>query len=90
MSVHISSERLRSGNFAWREAVLKSNRVIPGVHKSIALSYKAVGNMDGARKLAAKAIMYEAPWDDDNKEKNWAFWKELNAEETSGACVSSY
>lgn len=62
------------------EAALQTNRAFPGVHKVLALAYKADGRLDEARKLAAAAILHEAPWDDDNKEENWKFWKEITTE----------
>lgn len=60
------------------EAAMQTNRAFPGVHKALALAYKAAGNMNKARQLAAAAILHEAPWDDDNKEETWHFWKEIN------------
>ena len=62
------------------EAALQTNRAFPGVHKALALAYKASGNIEKARQLAAEAVLYEAPWDDDNKEETWKFWNEINEE----------
>ena len=49
------------------------NRHFPGVHKYIALSQKALGQRDEARKSMMRAILYEAPWDDKNKAENEDF-----------------
>ncbi|GAX23396.1 hypothetical protein FisN_15Lh116 [Fistulifera solaris] len=62
------------------EAALQTNRAFPGVHKALALTHKAAGNIDKARQLAAQGVLYEAPWDDENKEETWQFWKEINEE----------
>ena len=62
------------------DTVMKTNRFYPGIHKSTALAYRAIGKVEEARVLAARAIMYEAPWDEENKKMNWIFWKEYNEE----------
>ena len=49
---------------------LEMNRHFPGVHKYIALSEKALGKHDDARRTMMRAILYEAPWDDQNKACN--------------------
>lgn len=55
------------------EGILEMNRHFPGVHKYIALSQKALGQRDEARKSMMRAILYEAPWDDKNKAENEDF-----------------
>jgi len=42
--------------------VLKSNRHNPGVHKWIALSKKALGQLDEALLTMRRAVRYETPW----------------------------
>ncbi|GAX19969.1 hypothetical protein FisN_1Lh557 [Fistulifera solaris] len=59
------------------EAIMDQNRFNPTVHKATAIAYRELGNIEEARKLAAGAILYEAPWDDENKKKNWEFWREI-------------
>lgn len=39
------------------EDIMKKYRFTPSAHKATARAYKAIGNMDEARKLAAKAIL---------------------------------
>ena len=38
-------------------------RARPGVHKYVALSQKALGNIDEAKKTVSRAILYEDHWD---------------------------
>ncbi len=61
------------------EASLKGLRSDSCAHHTLARAYKGIGNMEEARTLAAKAILYEAPWDDENKKNSWELWKEINA-----------
>ena len=57
------------------------SRWIPGVHKYIALSHKALGDIDEAKKIMSRAILYEAYWDDDNLQQNKELLQMLIAEE---------
>ena len=45
-------------------------RVGAGVHKYLALAYKAKGDIDEAKKVMTMAILYERHWDRDNREQN--------------------
>lgn len=72
------------------DTVMKTNRFRPGIHKSTALAYRAIGKVEEARFLAARAIMYEAPWDEENKKKNWKFWKEYNEENIASPEIKAF
>ena len=61
------------------EDSMEANRISPLWHKATARAYKAIGDMDKSRDLAAKAILYEAAFDDRSEEKNREFWNEINA-----------
>ena len=54
-------------------------RQCPGTHKYIALSYKAKGDIDEAKKTMSRAILYEKHWDKDNMQKNKQLLKDLNS-----------
>ena len=49
-----------------------------GVHKYVALSQKAKGDIDGAKLTMSRAILYEKHWDKDNLQKNKQLLMELN------------
>lgn len=66
------------------DTVMKTNRFYPGVHKSTALAYRAIGKVEEARVLAARVVLYETPWDEENKKNNWKFWKEYNGDNIAG------
>ena len=57
---------------------IKGSRHWPGVHKYVALSHKAIGNIDEAKKIMSRAILYEEHWDKDNMQKNKELLQELN------------
>jgi len=56
----------------------EGNRSTPRIHKYIALSQKALGNIDEAKITITKAILYELQWDKDNLEENKQLLRELN------------
>ena len=58
--------------------VTKDYRSTPGIHKYLALSQKALGNIDEARITITKAILYEQQWVKDNLEENKQILRELN------------
>jgi tetratricopeptide (TPR) repeat protein len=66
-------EAIEMGNTA-----IEKNRSCPGVHKYVALSRKANGDIDEAKKTMARAILYEEHWDKDNLQKNKQLLRELN------------
>ncbi|KAL3910677.1 MAG: hypothetical protein SGARI_002005 [Bacillariaceae sp.] len=45
-------------------------------HKYMALSQKAQGKLEEAKQTAARAVVYEAPWDDKHKEEVEQWYKE--------------
>jgi hypothetical protein len=49
------------------EAAIEMNRHFPNVHKYVALSQKAMGDIDAARVTMARAVVYETPWDEEHK-----------------------
>ena len=59
-------------------AGIKEFRQYPGVHKYVALSHKAKGNIDEAKKTISRAILYEKHWNKDNMQKNKELLQELN------------
>ena len=64
---------IKSGNLA-----IKYTRQVPGVHKYLALTQKAKGDIDGAKKTISRAILYEMHWDKDNLRQNKQLLRELN------------
>ena len=61
------------GNLAVEDA-----RFRLGVHKYVALSQKALGDIDEAKKTITHAILYEEHWHEDNLQKNKQLLRELN------------
>ena len=57
---------------------IKTCRYRPGVHKYVALSQKAKGDIDEAKKIMSRAILYEYHWDEDNLQKNKQILRELS------------
>jgi len=57
---------------------IEVNRIHCGVHKYVALSQKAQGDIDDAKKTISRAILYEGHWDKENLQKNKQILKELN------------
>ena len=66
-------DAIEVGNLAF-----ETFRFIPGVHKYVALSQKAKGDIDDAKETISRAILYEKHWDKDNLQKNKQILKELN------------
>lgn len=62
------------------EAALAMNRHFPGVHKLLALPQRAMGKMQQAVASMSRAVLYEAPWDDLNKQENIALLQKLQQE----------
>lgn len=62
------------------EALLKMNRQFPGVRKYMALALKAQGKLDEAIRTMQRAVLYETPFNDENKDLVWKLYKELCAE----------
>ena len=58
---------------------IELNRSLPGVHKYVALSQKAKGDIDEAKQTMSRAILYEKYWDKDNIQKNKHILKDLNS-----------
>jgi tetratricopeptide (TPR) repeat protein len=58
------------------EEALALDRRFPGVHKLLALPQLALGLLEAARTTMRRAVVYENPWDDENRQKNIAFLEE--------------
>ena len=67
-------EAIEIGNIA-----IEAFRQCPGVHKYVALSHKAKGDIDEAKKTMSRAILYETHWDKDNMQQNKELLQELNS-----------
>ena len=61
-----------------KEVGIGMARYWPGIHKYVALSQKAKGDIDGAKLTMSQAILYEYHWDKDNLQKNKQILMELN------------
>ena len=57
--------------------VIAMGRHYPGVHKYVALSQKAKGDITAAKRTMSRAIFHETPWDEENIERNVQILKEL-------------
>ena len=57
---------------------IEAFRQCPGVHKYVALSQKAMGDIDAAAKTISRAILYEEHWDKVNMQTNKQLLRELN------------
>jgi tetratricopeptide (TPR) repeat protein len=49
------------------EAAIEMNRHFPQVYKYVALSQRAVGDIESSLRTMLRAVHYETPWDDSNK-----------------------
>lgn len=65
------------GSIALGEAAIEMNRHFPGVHKYVALAYKASGKIEQAQKMMAQAVLYETPWDPQNVAEARMLWIEM-------------
>ena len=57
---------------------IEANRICSGVHKYVALSQKAQGDIEEAKKTISRAILYEEHWNKDNLRQNKDILKELS------------
>jgi len=69
-------------------AAIEMNRCFPQIHKYVALSQKASGNLDAAIKTMGRAVNYETPWDEANRKIVIEMYEELLKEQTSVAASS--
>lgn len=51
------------------ENAIEMNRHFPQVHKYVALSQRAIGNIELVLRIMLRAVHYESPWDDANKKE---------------------
>jgi tetratricopeptide (TPR) repeat protein len=70
------------------EVALEMNRHFPGIHKLLALSQKANGDMDAAITTMNRGVLYETPWDEDNKAEVLKLYNELRAEKSAKETTS--
>jgi tetratricopeptide (TPR) repeat protein len=59
---------------------IEMNRHFPGVYKYKALAEKAMGDLDAAIVTMNRAVLYETPWDEENRQKALSLYDELLAE----------
>ena len=71
--IHDYDTAIKMGKLA-----IMQNRELPGVHKYVALSHKAQGNVEEAKQLISRAILYEEHWNKDNLRQNKQVLKELS------------
>eukprot|EP00979_Chaetoceros_neogracilis_P009827 scaffold2253_cov286-Chaetoceros_neogracile.AAC.2 len=69
-------------------AAIEMNRCFPQIHKYVALSQKASGNVDAAIKTMGRAVNYETPWDEANRKIVIEMYEELLKEQSSVAASS--
>ena len=62
---------------AFSEWAIEMNWSFPGVYKYKALAEKATGNVDAAITTMNRAVLYETPWDSDNRLKALKLYDEL-------------
>lgn len=59
------------------EGAIQMNRHFPQVHKYVALSQKAAGDLQGAVQTMGRAVTYETPWDEANQKIVLKMYEEL-------------
>lgn len=64
-------------SIAAASAAIEMNPHFPGVYKFKALSQRAMGELDEAVQTMTRAVLYETPWDDDNKAEALKLYDEL-------------
>lgn len=55
------------------------DRSWPGVHRCVALSQKAMGKIEASKVTMGRAVSYEAPWDEENKQRVLAIYEQIGA-----------
>ena len=58
----------------------RAGRRVPGNHRIWAHALRELGRVEEAMEVVKRGIVYEAPWDTRNKQKNWAAYEELAKE----------
>jgi tetratricopeptide (TPR) repeat protein len=69
------------GSINMGEATITMNRHFPGIHKYVALSYRAKGDLKQAQTIMGRAVLYETPWDPANVARTRELWVQLMEEE---------
>ena len=64
------------------DSAIEMNRHYDGVYKYLALTYKALGNIDEAIAVMKRAVLYETPWDPENLLQVKALLAELEEEKS--------
>lgn len=59
------------------QAAIEMNRHFPEVHRPVALAQKDSGDLEGAIVTMKRAMIYETPWDGQNRKKAMCLLKEL-------------
>jgi Ring finger domain len=65
------------------ETAMAMSRSLPGVHKLVAMPQLALGQLEAARTTMRRSILHEAPWNDENRQENFAFLEECLRDETT-------
>lgn len=61
------------------KVAIEVDRSWPGVHKYVALSQEAMGDIEASRVTIGRAVNYEAPWDEKHKKDVLAMHEEMMA-----------
>lgn len=72
------------------KSAIALNRHSPHVHSIVALSYKAQGNMAQAVDVMNQAVLYEAPWDKEHRQRVLEHYEELLSDLQEGESADSY
>eukprot|EP00978_Attheya_sp_CCMP212_P033442 scaffold134962_cov49-Attheya_sp.AAC.2 len=59
------------------EGAIEMNRHFPGAHHYVALSHFKKGDIEEARKIMSRAMLYETPWCDTNRASVRKVWEEV-------------
>ena len=68
-------------------ASIEANRHYEGVHRCVALSQQALGQLDEAVRTMRMAVRYEAPWNPAHTARNQTLLDELLAQQVLGTSV---
>jgi tetratricopeptide (TPR) repeat protein len=69
------------GAVEFGHAAIEMNRSLPGVHRHVALAEREIGELDAAVRTASRAVLHEAPWDEENLKAAQATLETLTGEQ---------
>lgn len=64
------------------EGAIRTERHFPGIHKYVALSYKEMGDRQMAKTVMNRAVLYETPWDDQNRQDAYDLFKDIASDDS--------